>query len=148
MGNPMLPQWHLNVAFKASLKLNNNPTLLNETYKKLILHLIQKWQGMAASETNWSCSRCCCRNCSWNVQRISFSHGRVITPCHVGPSVCRSVHHIFEFRVVPLPNHPRLDCRVSGLVFWKKRTEINYELMSSDAVAMWIFLVLTNSDWP
>ena len=34
---------------------------------------------------------------------------------------CRSVGHIFEFRAVfallLLPNRPRLDCRVSGLVF-------------------------------
>ena len=42
------------------------------------------------------------------------------TPCCVGCSVGRSVGHIFEFRVVfillLLPNRPRLDCRVSGLV--------------------------------
>ena len=38
----------------------------------------------------------------------------------VGRSVCPSVRHIFEFRAVfallLLPNRPRLDCRVSGLV--------------------------------
>ena len=37
-------------------------------------------------------------------------------------SVGRSVGHIFEFRAVfallLLPNRPRLDCRVSGLVFF------------------------------
>ena len=43
-------------------------------------------------------------------------------PCRsVGPSVGPSVRHIFEFRAVfallLLPNRPRLDCRVSGLVF-------------------------------
>ena len=43
-------------------------------------------------------------------------------PCRsVGLSVGRSVGHIFEFRAVfvllLLPNRPRLDCRVSGLVF-------------------------------
>ena len=39
----------------------------------------------------------------------------------VGPSVRPSVRHISEFRpilaVLLLPNRPRLDCRVSGLVF-------------------------------
>ena len=38
----------------------------------------------------------------------------------VGPSICWSVHHISEFQsifaVLLLPNRPRLDCRVSGLV--------------------------------
>ena len=43
-------------------------------------------------------------------------------PCRsVGLSVGRSVGHIFEFRAVfvllLLPNRPRLDCRVAGLVF-------------------------------
>ena len=43
-------------------------------------------------------------------------------PCRsVGLTVGRSVGHIFEFRAVfvllLLPNRPRLDCRVSGLVF-------------------------------
>ena len=42
-------------------------------------------------------------------------------PCRsVGLTVGRSVGHIFEFRAVfvllLLPNRPRLDCRVSGLV--------------------------------
>ena len=40
---------------------------------------------------------------------------------YVGPLVRRSIRHIFEFRVVfallLLPNRPRLDCHVSGLVF-------------------------------
>ena len=38
----------------------------------------------------------------------------------VGPSVRPSVRHIFDFRAIfallLLPNRPRLDCRVSGLV--------------------------------
>ena len=43
-------------------------------------------------------------------------------PCRsVRPSVRPSVRHISELRAVlalpPLPNHPRLSCRVSGLVF-------------------------------
>ena len=43
-------------------------------------------------------------------------------PCRsVGPSVRPSVCHIFEFpaffALLLLPNRPRLDCRVSGLVF-------------------------------
>ena len=41
-------------------------------------------------------------------------------PCRsVSRSVSPSVRHIFEFRAVfapPLPNRPRLDCRVSGLI--------------------------------
>ena len=52
------------------------------------------------------------------------SQTRDSTPCRVGRSVGRSVgpsvRHIFEFRAVfallLLPNRPRLDCRVSGLV--------------------------------
>ena len=45
-------------------------------------------------------------------------------PCRsVGLSVRPSVRHIFEFRAVfallLLPNRPRLDCRVSGLVLKK-----------------------------
>ena len=52
-----------------------------------------------------------------------FSRGHTTTPCCVGWYVGMSVCHIFEFRAVfallLLPNRPRLDCRVSGLV--KKR---------------------------
>ena len=50
----------------------------------------------------------------------------------VSRSVGRSVGHIFEFRVVfsllLLPNRPRLDCRVSGLVF----SEFNYLYSNSE----------------
>ena len=53
-----------------------------------------------------------------------FSRGQATlqsTPCRVGRSVRRSVGHISKLRSVfallLLPNRPRLDCRVSGLVF-------------------------------
>ena len=72
--------------------------------------------------------------CSINRQSRSFcfrlflvADTRLYTlPCwsvrrSVGPSVGPSVGHISEFRadfaVLLLPNRPRLDCRVSGLVF-------------------------------
>ena len=49
-----------------------------------------------------------------------FSHGHATTPCHVGRSVDLSVSHFVElpsvFALLLLPNCPRLDCRVSGLV--------------------------------
>ena len=51
-----------------------------------------------------------------------FSRGytRLLLPVSVGPSVRWSVRHVFELRTVLelllRPNHPRLDCRVSGLV--------------------------------
>ena len=59
-----------------------------------------------------------------------FSRRHVTTPCHVGwsvgPLVCPS--DIFELRAVfalPLqPNRPRLDCRVSGLVY--KKINLNF----------------------
>ena len=51
---------------------------------------------------------------------LAMSVGRSVGRS-VRPSVRRSVRHIFEFRAVfallLLPNRPRLDCRVSGLVF-------------------------------
>ena len=47
-----------------------------------------------------------------------FSRGHATL--HLAVSVGRSVHNIFEFRAVfallLLPNRPRLNCRVSGLV--------------------------------
>ena len=47
-----------------------------------------------------------------------FSRGHATL--HLALSVRPSVRHIFEFRaffaLLLLPNHPRLDCRVSGLV--------------------------------
>ena len=53
-------------------------------------------------------------------RKILFSRGHATL--HLAVSfVCRSVGHIFEFRAVfallLLPNRPRLDCRVSVLVF-------------------------------
>ena len=49
-----------------------------------------------------------------------FSHGHATTPCRVGQSVNPSVSHFVElpsvFALLLLPNCPRLDCRVSGLV--------------------------------
>ena len=49
-----------------------------------------------------------------------YSRTRDSTPCRVGRYVRPYVGHIFEFRAVfalqLLPNRPRLDCRVSGLV--------------------------------
>ena len=54
-----------------------------------------------------------------------FSRGHAILhlAVSVGRSVRPSVRHIFDFRAVfallLLPNRPRLDCRVSGLVHSK-----------------------------
>ena len=50
--------------------------------------------------------------------------GFLLVPCRVGPSfrssVCPSVQNIFQLRAVLalllLPNRPRLDCRIPGLV--------------------------------
>ena len=51
----------------------------------------------------------------------SRGHATLHLAVSVGMSVRPSVRHIFEFRAVSalllLPNRPRLDCRVSGLVF-------------------------------
>ena len=57
-------------------------------------------------------------------------------PCwSVGPSVHLSFRHIFEFRAVfallLLPNCPRLDCRVSGLVFLRWPNFPSRALMTS-----------------
>ena len=55
--------------------------------------------------------------------RRLFSHGQVTLHLAVsgGSSVRPSVQNIYELRAVYamllLPNHPRLDCRVSGLVY-------------------------------
>ena len=65
------------------------------------------------------------RNLDKTPDRRFYSRTRDSTPCRVGRSngwlVARSFRNIFEFRAVfallPLPNRPRLDCRVSGLVF-------------------------------
>ena len=73
----------------------------------------------------------------------------------VGPSVRQSVHHIFDFRAVfallILPNCPRLDCRVSSLVF------LSYffaHFRSSTTVYVWfccmfrsLFMLMTQN-WP
>ena len=52
---------------------------------------------------------------------FSRGHATLHLAVSVGRSVGRSVRHIFEFRAVfallLLPNRPRLDCRVSGLVY-------------------------------
>ena len=55
----------------------------------------------------------------------------------VRPSFCPSVHHIFEFRAVftllLLPNHPPLDCRVSGLVDFRMHKKIkNLKMLRMD----------------
>ena len=65
-----------------------------------------------------------------------FSRGHATTPCRVSPSVGPSVgplvRHIFEFQAVfellLLPNQPRLDCRVSGLIFssLSKQKSLNF----------------------
>ena len=51
---------------------------------------------------------------------FSRGHATLHLAMSVGRSVCRSICHIFEFRAVfailLLPSHPRLDCRISGLV--------------------------------
>ena len=51
---------------------------------------------------------------------FSRGHATLQLAVSVGPSVRRSVGHIVEFRAVSalllLPNRPRLDCCVSGLV--------------------------------
>ena len=51
---------------------------------------------------------------------LSRGHATLHLALSVGKSVGRSVRHIFELRVIfalqLLPNRPRLDCRVSGLV--------------------------------
>ena len=53
------------------------------------------------------------------------SRTRDSTPCRVGPSVRRCVRNISDLRAVNallfLPNRPRLDCRVSGLVSFHLR---------------------------
>ena len=60
-----------------------------------------------------------CRELEQVVEIFSRGHATL----HLAVSVRRSVRHIFEFRVVfavlLLPNRPRLDCRVSGLVLHK-----------------------------
>ena len=52
---------------------------------------------------------------------FSRGHATLHLAVSVGPSVRRSVRYIFEFRAVftslLLPNRPRLDFRVSGLVY-------------------------------
>ena len=52
---------------------------------------------------------------------FSRGHATLHLAVSVGMSVGPSVRHISEFQVVfallLLPNHPRLDCRVSGLVY-------------------------------
>ena len=59
---------------------------------------------------------------------FSRGHATLHLAMLVGPSVRPSVSHISELRAVfalqLLPNCPRLDCRVSGLVF-KKATEFS-----------------------
>ena len=51
----------------------------------------------------------------------------LVATLHLAVSVGRSVRHISEFRAVfallLLPNRPRLDCRVSGLVLRKIKKE-------------------------
>ena len=64
-----------------------------------------------------------CGEIIWRIQYfVYFSRGQS-TPCCVGPSVHRSIPNILKFRAAfasrPLPNRPRLSCRVSGLVFVK-----------------------------
>ena len=55
------------------------------------------------------------------VRFFSCGHATLQLAVSVGRSVRPSVRHIFEFRAVfallLLPNRPRLDCRVSGLVY-------------------------------
>ena len=61
----------------------------------------------------------------WTVtfQFFSRGHATLHLAVSVGRSVGRSVRHIFEFRsffaLLHLPNCPRLDSRVSGLVLQK-----------------------------
>ena len=59
---------------------------------------------------------------------FSRGHATVHLAVSVGPSVRRSVRYIFEFRAVftslLLPNRPRLDFRVSGLVYLRTRNSI------------------------
>ena len=54
----------------------------------------------------------------------------------VGPLVLWCVGQISEFRpiiaVLPLPNHPRLDCHVSGLVLFSF-----HHVQKSDLNALW-----------
>ena len=58
---------------------------------------------------------------------FSRGHATLHLAMSVGPSVRRSVRHISELRAVfallPLPNRPRLSCRVSGLVRFEERQE-------------------------
>ena len=63
----------------------------------------------------------------------------------VGPSVRRSVGHVSKLRAVLAlqlqPNRPRLDCRVSGLVFVVRMTP---ELAKNFIVSILEVLVLAN----
>ena len=56
------------------------------------------------------------------LEAFSRRHATLHLAMLVGRLVGRSVRHIFEFRAafasLLLPNLPRLDCRVSGLVFF------------------------------
>ena len=59
---------------------------------------------------------------NWVISAVfSRGHATLRLAVSVGPSVRPSVRHISELRAVfallLLPNRPRLDCRVSGLVF-------------------------------
>ena len=72
-------------------------------------------------------------------------------PCRsVGRSVGPSVHHIFEFRAVfallLLPNRPRLDCRVSGLVF-KYIHFLTFLFLFKDNRNQFVFLGLISSNF-
>ena len=59
----------------------------------------------------------------------------------VGRSVRPSVRHIFEFRaflaLLLLPNRPRLDCRVSGIVFFPNPIQIKSVFVVGPFIMNW-----------
>ena len=85
---------------------------------------------------------------------FSRGHATLHLAVSVGRSVDRSVgpsvRHIFEFRAVfallLLPKHPRLDCRVSGLVYLtspKEGLSIHLLVCPSGGLSIFLFLKKT-----